>query len=265
MYVSAILLSMFAAISLLSSNSVLNSWYKEQDAKRERVEIIEFIGAGVQSFFNKEKRYPDDLTELINHADFSFLSYIPVERVFYEKTTISDNTNDITYEKFIIAVSKGVPLDWASYLSASFNACGTGGFSTSVEFCGSPTANWLVGDTRELYKSWSKSQNQLFDTLAVYFYEKSSFPVEKHDGTIISDGTTNTMKSIVAFNQSSELCSGIFEFDGVTVGCEALFNVAGGDIFYQVNNNKDVILYAEMPFKKADNTTSHYIVKEFKK
>ena len=265
MYISAILLILFATISSISSNSVLNTWYQDNDAASERTQLIETVGAGIQGFYNIYHRYPNNLEELKNSIEFTHLHYLPVDRVNYANTTISDTLNDITYERFIIAVNNGKPINFTDYLSAAGNACGMGDFYTSKEFCGSSTSKWMMEDSKGIYRKWAAAQSRLFDTLSVFFYEKNKFPNIKHDGSTISNSTTLSMKNITGYAGSSNTCSKFHTFDGISFGCEAIFSVAGNDIYYQFESDSNVLLFAEMPFKKSDGVTPHYIVKELKK
>jgi hypothetical protein len=246
MYLYFILVALTSLIVLLPTNSIRNDWYDVQLQDKHNASIVLAYGEAIERYFDTNYSYPETLDDL----DVS--EQLPNgELLLYSKVKVADSSDHISYEKYILAMSKKrLPLT-ENFLEE--NQCGDKAFSEGDDFCAKNDAYWMVKDNKAKIRALTSLQSQRFNNTALRFFENDQFP-------LTSSGSTVSLRSAVGTVD----CYQPNTFTTVSLSCLDIYNVTGGDVFYQYISPTHSVLFSVMPFTD-ENDQKHIVAKELKK
>ncbi|MBY8168149.1 hypothetical protein KW507_15855 [Vibrio fluvialis] len=248
MYLQVIFLVMLSIITTTPSYTLSNDWYELEITEKQKINSLVDLSRAVEAFFDENYSYPNSIEELNNYASINGKFE---DLFFYKKTTLIDEINHITYEKYLVAIARNNNEVDKNYFE--YNQCGSEGFMSSAEFCGLDTAYWIVGDSRNNIKSLTAIQNSRLNETAQRFIEQKAFPASPTGKTISLEEAVGDVNCYSGNN-----------FEDVTLSCLDIYSVTGEKVFYQYLNDKKSIIYVLMPFF-SEVGEKNIIVKELNK
>lgn len=254
MYLQFILLLIAALLVTWPTYSVNNDWYANRIIEVENVNTLMHVERAINLYFDETFSYPDLLSDLNDGKNI--IQILPNQSVLYKKIDVTDSRRKLVYQKYIIALSKNrTELD-STYLLD--NRCGNKPFTSGDTFCGSPSSNWLVNDSRSKIEKMVSTQSERLNYTAQRFFEASELP-----SAPTASNKATPLKNTLDNGQSVN-CYGPNKFKSVSLSCLDVFSVTGGDVFYQLDSKSEAHIFAVMPFRD-ENGQSHIVAKELRK
>ncbi|WP_045391754.1 hypothetical protein [Vibrio rotiferianus] len=246
MYLQFVLLTFTTLLIFSSPTAVVQEWYLKATFEAEKVRVLTQYEDAIARYFENNHSYPESLDVL----DVARVAE-PVKRlVYYKRIQVSDTSLHLTYQKFILAISKSNKLIDVDYLAD--NQCGDKHFNEGEGFCGAPSAYWTIGDSKKLIAELIALQNSRLNDTSHRFFENSEFPVS-------TSGKAVPLESVMSGD-----CFQPIQFSFVSLSCLDIYSVTDGQVFYQYESKKKAILFALLPFSD-ENNKPHVVVKELMK
>ncbi len=253
MWMPVALLVFATATAVVLNTTVVQSKGLRQEALfSARTEAVRSVGNAVEAFLLANARYPNNLTELVGSAQHTELGSI-ANQVDYVVVTKYDAQLDREYQKAIVFIKADRDVDTTTWLSA--NDCGTGAWSAASVWCRKDGSYYAQTDSRSYQGYLAQETIVRLDYLAQQIFNgrtvKGKFPQKLSSGADMADGSVTTLATAVGYAGTPEDCSGVFQFDGALISCEAMFSLSGSPVYYQRENNSNAILYIDLPVKLA--------------
>jgi hypothetical protein len=153
---------------------------------------------------------------------------------------------------------------WANNLDAQItdadylanNACGADGFDDAEAWCAPPALRAFRLESRDGFADRiEEARTSILNTmqkLAQYAARESEFPRSENDGTPLINGTSYFMADLVGYGGAPIDCTGVFDFQGIPLGCEDVFvSPFGTPLVYEYLSEENVALIAQTTLERA--------------
>lgn len=145
----------------------------------------------------------------------------------------------------------------AAYLAA--NACGTGGYSTALSWCGSKTSFWFRQESRNNFNERIVSErarmNRLSQKFANYYNGFATYPISDASNVAFAAGSIASLADLVGYAGTAANCNGQYQYKGIPIDCGDMFNSWGMKVGYQFESASHIILVSETPIVNASGVT----------
>ncbi len=215
------------------------------------------LASAVAERFRETGAYPANLTALATEAG---REHLRSSLDTWQGYTLSGTINDGVWRfqraaMYLEDPSAGVTP--ATYFAA--NTCGTGAASAATSWCGPTTGTWFRQESRQEYNQMLAKQrvrmNMTLQKIASHFNHYQSLPDQNFGGAALANGSITRMSALVNYTGAANNCSGTFvHMNTLPISCEDMFDIWGGQVGYQFESNRRIILVAETPMVNAGGT-----------
>lgn len=142
----------------------------------------------------------------------------------------------------------------ASYLAK--NTCGSNSFQTETgSWCGSDNSRFYVVDTRKYIKPQLTTARikltRLSQKFADYYNSNGAYPSVDSTNVPLATSSITSMAALAGFAGTAKNCSGTYQYQGIPIDCNDMFDLWGGRIGYQFEGPGHVIFVSEPPIFNA--------------
>lgn len=221
------------------------------DLRQKERDIIE-VAEAMELYFQEFKQLPADLNTLATTPGYEYVaSSLNNWQDYSRSSNLTDGT--WTFQRaaaYTFDRSRGDTT--TSYLAS--NACGTNSFSTEQgSWCGAQNSRWHVLDTREkipvLITAQRLRMGFLSQKFADYFNANGNYPNSDSSNVPFAASSIASLASLVGYAGSASNCTGNYQYKGIPLDCGDLFDLWGGAVGYQFENNGHVIFVSEPPIR----------------
>ncbi|WP_323011471.1 hypothetical protein [Castellaniella sp.] len=214
------------------------------------------IAEALDQYVNERGEFPLSLTALATTPGFEYVRGLYGPWQGYDVTTgLTDSVWRYSRMTFFTTNPKdGISRE--TYLGQ--NSCGTGPFSSATSWCGSPGSSWYRRESKDSVHNELANQrirlHRTLQKLAQHYNSHGAFPAAKSDGSVMSDGSIQTLADIVGFSSALNDCIGAYAFESVPLDCVDLYDQWGGKIEYQLESDQTIVLLSRAPVFNAAGT-----------
>lgn len=142
----------------------------------------------------------------------------------------------------------------AEYLAK--NTCGSNAFAVETgRWCGDDNSRYYVVDSRKYYKPQLTTARikltRLSQKFADYYNSNSAYPSVDASGSPLGVSSITSMAALAGYSGNAKNCSGTYQYQGIPIDCNDMFDLWGGRVGYQFEGPGHVIFVSEPPIFNA--------------
>lgn len=142
----------------------------------------------------------------------------------------------------------------AAYLAR--NSCGSSAFSVETgSWCGSDNSRYYVVDSRKYIKPQLTTARvklaRLSQKFADYYNSNGVYPSVDASNAPLGVSSITSIAALSGFSGTAKNCSGTYQYQGIPIDCNDMFDLWGGLVGYQFESPGHVIFVSEPPIFNA--------------
>jgi hypothetical protein len=239
---------MFNATLLLQGAKFAELTVANETFNREAA--VRNIAAATSNYRLETGSYPASLTALTTAAGHE---YLKSDDKPFQAYALSNVIDDGMWRYRRATVYTQDP--WApdpNYLLSSNNTCGTGDFTSSVDWCGSKNSLWWKGETRENAQQESARerdrQRRLMNKIVLVYNKNGVFP---NPGS----AAVSLTSLIASPPASAAACNGVWNWNGIPLDCLDLYSIWGTPTVYNYLTTTHIALLVASPYQMTGGAT----------
>jgi hypothetical protein len=236
-----------------STASVFGGIATQYELRSKEVDMVK-IGEAMELYYQEKGTMPPDLATLAATPGYEYIAARLNNWEAYSNTgQLTDGTWSFT-RTAAVAFDHSDGTTVASYFAA--NACGTNGFATEIaSWCGAANSRWYAVDTRKYIKPQMTTERVKLDRLsqkfADYYNTNGAYPSVDQANNPLGAASITSLAQLAGYSGSARNCSGQFQYQGIPIDCDEMFDLWGGLVGYQFQTSGHVILVSEPPIFDA--------------
>lgn len=235
----------------------LAEMYRTRVQQQEVVNIAESL----EQYYQENASFPASLNALASTNGYEYIrSSMNASQGYAVSPSINDSVWRFNRAVFFYADRRFVGTD-SDYLAD--NKCGTGDFDTAESWCGNKQSMWFRKESRERFNEQIVTQrarlNRLSGKFSTYYSGNGSYvygftqtyPKTDASNAPLAANSVYALATLAGYGGTATNCTGNFQYKGIPIDCEDMFDIWGGRIGYQFINDDHIILISESPIFNA--------------